>query len=71
MPRKPSIRYFESKNGYFTNYQGARYRLGDGPDDSPNGPHYLAALRRFGEIMQVGVADTADQANTVRVVFTA
>lgn len=68
MPRTPSIRYFESKNGYFTNFQKTRYRLGDGPDDAPNGPRYLAALRRFGEIMQVNVADTADQANTVRVV---
>jgi integrase len=68
MPRKPTIRFFESKNGYFTNHERTRYRLGDGPDDSPTGPNYLAALRRFGEIMQVGVAETADQANTVRVV---
>lgn len=68
MPRTASIRYFESKNGYFTNYQGTRYRLTTGPDDAPNGPHYLAALKRFGEVMQVNVSDTADQGNTVRVV---
>ena len=68
MPRKPTIRFFASKNGYYTNHEKTRFRLGDGPDDSPTGPNYLAALRRFGEIMQVGVADTADQANTVRVV---
>jgi integrase len=68
MPRKPSIRYFESKNGFFTNFEGTRYRLADGPDDSPTGPNYLAALKRFGEIMQVGTVDTADQANSVRVV---
>lgn len=68
MPRKPSIRYYESKNGYFTNFEGTRFRLADGPDDSPKGPNYLAALKRFGEIMQVQAADTADQANTVRVV---
>lgn len=68
MPRKPTIRFFESKNGYYTNHERTRYRLGDGPDDSPTGPNYLAALKRFGEIMQVGTADTADQTNTVRVV---
>ncbi len=68
MPRKPTIRFFESKNGYFTNFEGTRYRLADGPDDSPNGPNYLAALKRFGEIMQVQAADTADQTNTVRVI---
>ena len=68
MPRKPTIRFFESKNGYYTNHEKTRFRLGDGPDDSPTGPNYLAALKRFGEIMQVGGADTADQANTVRVV---
>lgn len=68
MPRKPTIRFFESKYGYYTNHDRTRHRLGDGPDDSPTGPNYLAALRRFGEIMQVGVADRADQANSVRVV---
>lgn len=68
MPRKPTIRYFESKNAYYTNHEKTRHRLGDGPDDSPTGPNYLAALKRFGEIMQVETSDTADQANTVRVV---
>ena len=68
MPRKPTIRFFESRGGYFTNYAKTRYRLGDGPDDSPGGPNYLAALKKFGEIMQVEKSDTADQGNTVRVV---
>lgn len=68
MPRTPTIRYFESKGGYFTNHKQERFRLASGPDDAPNGPTYLAALRKFGELMQVSTADTADQANTVRVV---
>lgn len=68
MPRTPTIRFFESKNAYYTNHERTRHRLGDGPDDAPNGPNYLAALKKFGEIMSVNTADTADQANTVRVV---
>lgn len=68
MPRKPTIRFFESKNGYYTNHERVRYRLGDGPDDAPTGPNYLAALKRFGEIMALGTVDTADQANMVRTV---
>lgn len=68
MGRKASVRYYASKGGYFTTFEGQRYRLADGPDDAPKGPTYLAALRAFGELMQVNTADTADQANTVRVV---
>lgn len=68
MGRKSSVRYFASKGAYFTNFEGKRYRLADGPDDAPKGPTYLAALRKFGELMSVEAADSADQANTVRVV---
>jgi integrase len=68
MGRKSSVRYFASKGAYFTNFEGKRYRLADGPDDAPKGPTYLAALRKFGELMAVETADSADQANTIRVV---
>ena len=68
MGRRSGIRYFESKGGYFTNFEGSRYRLASGPDDAPKGPTYLAALEEFRKLMQVSTADTADQKNTVRVV---
>jgi integrase len=68
MGRRSSVRYFASKGAYFTNFEGQRYRLADGPDDAPKGPTYLAALRKFGELMSVETANSADQANTVRVV---
>src|SRR4051794_670217 len=52
MARKAQVRFFASKNAYFTTYQGTRHRLGDGPDDAPNGPNYLAALTAFQELMK-------------------
>ncbi len=66
--RKSSVRYYASKRGYFTHFEGKNIRLADGPDDAPKGKTYLAALARFQELMQVNHADTADQSNTVRVV---
>jgi len=66
--RKASVRYYASKGGYFTHFEGKNIRLADGPDDAPKGKTYLAALTRFQELMQVSHADTADQGNTVRVV---
>jgi hypothetical protein len=66
--RKASVRYYASRGAYFTHFEGKQIRLATGPDDAPKGPNYLAALREFGELMQVNTADTADQANTVRTV---
>ncbi len=66
--RKSSIKHFESKNGYFTMYQGQRYRLATGPEDGPNGPTFLAALARFREIMELANAPTIAAGNTLRVV---
>jgi hypothetical protein len=66
--RKASVRYYASKGGYFTHFEGKNIRLPTGPDDAPSGPTYLAALTKFSELMQVSTADTADQANTVRIV---
>jgi integrase len=66
--RRASVRYYASKGGYFTHFEGKNIRLADGPDDAPKGKASLAALARFQELMQVRTADTADQGNTVRVV---
>jgi integrase len=66
--RKASVRYYASKGGYFTHFEGKNIRLADGLDDAPKGKTYLAALARFQELMNVSNADTADQGNTVRVV---
>ena len=37
MGRRSGIRYFESKGGYFTNFEGSRYRLASGPDGAGRG----------------------------------
>lgn len=66
--RKASVRYYASKGGYFTHFEGQNVRLSTGPKDEPKGPTYLAALEEFRKMMLVSTADTADQGNTVRVV---
>ena len=50
--RKASVRYYPTKGGYFTVYEGRRYRLASGPDDVPSGPTYLAALAEYGRIVK-------------------
>lgn len=68
MGRRASVRYYASREAYFTHFEGRQVKLAEGPDDAPKGPTYLAALGRFRELMEVSTADAADQANTVRVV---
>ncbi len=44
MPRKPSVRWFDSKKGYYATINGHRTRLGGGPRDDTEGPNYRAAV---------------------------
>ena len=67
--RKSSIRYYDSKGGYFTEYQGKKYRLATGPDDGPSGPTFLKALDEFRKLMERAHAADAGGQNTVRVIF--
>lgn len=69
MARRASVRYYASRNGYYTHFEGRQIKLIEGPDDAPNGPTYLAALGRFREHMAASHADVADQGNTVRLVL--
>jgi integrase len=61
--RKSSIKYYASKGGYFTIHQGVTYRLASGPDDSPNGPTFLAALAEFRRIMELALAPQSKDSN--------
>jgi hypothetical protein len=65
MPRTPSIRYFESRKAYYTQYQGTQRCLACGPKDEPDGPTYKAAVKKFAEIMHVAGADRAEDDNLV------
>ncbi|MCE9561228.1 MAG: tyrosine-type recombinase/integrase [Planctomycetes bacterium] len=68
MGRRASVRYYKSREAYFTHFEGRQIPLVKGPDDGPTGPTYLAALDKFRELMAVSVADVADQGNTVRLI---
>jgi integrase len=69
MARKPSVRYWSSRNAYCCWFRGQQHVLADGPDDKPTGPTYLAALKRFSEIITLDAAGSAGDRNTVRTVF--
>jgi integrase len=69
MPRTPSIRYFDSRRAYYTQYQGKQHCLACGPKDEPDGPTYRAAVQKFSEIMHVAEVDRASDNNLVRTVL--
>lgn len=71
MPRKPEVRYFDSRKAYYTTWQGQQHKLAGGPNDAPTGETYLKALRNFQTLMQQGTLDTAGDSNTVRTIFNA
>lgn len=68
MARKPSIRYYDSRGGYYTCHRGRQVRLATGPDDAPTGSTYLTALDAFKALLAFDGADQAGAANPVRVV---
>src|ERR1039457_6261363 len=46
--RKASVRYFESKNGFFGVVNGKRIRLVScDADDSPDGPHFMESVKKW------------------------
>jgi hypothetical protein len=69
MPRRPSVRYFPSRGGYYCQIKGVQHKLATGPDDALHGPTYLEALRQFHHLMQMGDVEVAGGTNTVRVVL--
>ena len=76
MPRRTTVGYWPSRKGggFFCIKGGVRHELALGPDDRPGGPVYLAALRRFAEVMEESEqegAEAASGAATVREVLAA
>jgi integrase len=68
MPRTPSIRYFESREAYYCQYQGRQHLLAAGPKDEPDGPVYRRAVERFAEVMHLREAESAADECAVSVV---
>jgi integrase len=60
VPRTPSIRYYDSRQAYYTKYQGRQHLLAAGPKDEPDGPTYQRAVTRFAQIMHVGDLERAE-----------
>jgi integrase len=69
MPAKPQVRYFDSRHGYYCQWNHKQYLLAKGADDAPTGPTYLDALAKFQEIMQLGAVNEAGGDNMIRVVL--
>jgi integrase len=68
MARKPQIRYFASRQAYYTQFNGQQHLLAKGPNDGPSGPTFKAAAKRFSEILAVATAETAGDEKSVRTV---
>jgi integrase len=62
--RKPQVRYFASRQGYYCQHRGRQHKLASGPDDAPTGPTYLVALAEFRNLLS-GEADGIDGNKTV------
>jgi integrase len=60
MPRTPAIRYFQSRQAYYTQYQGKQRLLASGPADGPDGPTYKKAVLRFAQIMHASDVERAE-----------
>jgi integrase len=69
VPRKTTIRYWKSRNGYWCQFNNKQEHLASGPDDYPDGPTYAAARNAFNSLMAFGAVERAGDDNTVYVVL--
>lgn len=69
MARRPQVRYFPSREGYYCQLNARQHKLASGPNDAPTGPCYLDALRKFTKLLSLSTADARKDDNTVRVVL--
>src|SRR5688572_11759957 len=61
MPKKPSVRYWDSRGGYGCWIRGVQHILAKGADDGPTGPTYLDALDRFGKLLRMETGKGTDE----------
>ncbi len=62
MPRTPAARYFESREAYFTTFQGKPHCVASGPRGEPDGLTYRATVPKSSEVIHVAEAARADRA---------
>jgi integrase len=49
--KRPSVSYWNSRDGYGCWIDGTQHILAKGPDDAPKGPTYLEAVERFRKLL--------------------
>ena len=60
--RRPDVRYWQRKGGgYFVTVKGRQVELALGPDDSPRGPTFLAALDKYRAVMAMESGKGTDE----------
>jgi len=69
MPRKPNVRYFDSRKGYYCQLDGKQHKLASGPDDAPSGPCYSEALENFKALMELHYVPLSRDRSPVRAVL--
>lgn len=70
MARKAKVRFFASRNAFYTQMNGRQHRLADGPDDSnQNGPNFRAALKKYVELLEFDGARDNKSRNRVRLIL--
>jgi integrase len=71
MARRPQVRYFASRGGYYCQIHGKQHPLAKGEKDEPNGPVYKAAVKAYANLVcNANVAQAGDD-NTVRAICNA
>src|SRR5262245_58979416 len=69
MARKPQVRYFASRGAYYCQLKGVQHKLAVGPNDGPEGPTFVAATKKYGQLIARNGADDAKDLNTCRVIL--
>src|SRR5262245_37612730 len=69
MARRPQVRYWPGRAGYWCTIRGKQHRLADGPDDFPDGPTYRSAVKRFLESTSLDAVPVSKDASSVRVML--
>jgi hypothetical protein len=65
--RKPSIRFHPDRKAYTAFIRGQQHTLANSDkDDSPSGPGYLAALKRFRELLEADTEGTLNDIVSIR-----
>lgn len=69
MPRTSTIRYYASRNAYYTKFGGRQHLLARGPKDEPHGPVYQQAVQTFARVVRAAEIEKTDDDSTLSAVI--